>query len=640
LQNINWYLPNVKRRMSNFPYLEKINFPEDLRKLNIKELPAVCRELRQFIVENVSKAGGHFASNLGTVELATALHYVFNTPEDELVWDTGHQAYPHKILTGRRDKFSTNRKYHGLSGFPSPNESKYDTYYVGHAGTSISVALGLAKARDLNHKSNHAVAIIGDGSMTSGLALEALNNVHGTKRFLVILNDNEVSISRTAGALAKHFSKIVSSPKFRYIKHEIGMAIGKTPGIGHKLTRAIMRVLGGIKHVLAPQNVFENMGFHYLGPFNGHNVKELVKILRACRKETNMPVLLHVITKKGKGFERAECDPESYHGVTPFDKITGKSEKTEKMGKNYTEIFSEVLDDFAEKNDKIVVISAAMCSGTGMASFAEKFPSRFVDVGIAEQHAVTLAGGMAARGFRPVVTIYSTFLQRAYDEIEHDVCLPNSPVIFAIDRAGLVGSDGKTHHGVFDIAYLRHLPGMKIFMPRDTSAMRKIFDYALSQNYPCAIRYPRMSIPSEIVVETLTEFSSPEATNWEVLKKGNDLTILATGHMVYYAFRAAQILEENGISATVIDACSIRPLDISTLKKVNYNNLVTIEDHVLAGGFGSSVAETLADENLKPNILRIGIPDKFVEHGTLSELYTELGWQPEQLAERIKEWLN
>jgi len=621
-------------------YLEKISFPEDLRKLSIKELPEVCRELRQFIVENVSKTGGHFASNLGTVELATALHYVFNTPEDELVWDTGHQAYPHKILTGRREKFFTNRKYRGLSGFPSPEESKYDAYYVGHAGTSISVGLGLAKARDLKHQKKHVVAIIGDGSMTSGLALEALNNAHGTKRFLVILNDNEVSISKTAGALAKHFSKIVSSPKYRYIKHEIGTAIGKTPGIGHKLTRGIMRVLGGIKHVLSPQNVFENMGFHYLGPFNGHNVKELVKILNACRKETEMPVLLHVITKKGKGFERAECDPESFHGVRPFDKITGESERSEKSGKNYTEIFSEVLDNFAEKNDKIVVVSAAMCGGTGMTKFARKYPSRFVDVGIAEQHAVALAGGMAARGLRPVVTIYSTFLQRAYDQIEHDVCLPNSPVIFAIDRAGLVGSDGKTHHGVFDIAYLRHLPGMKIFMPRDTAAMRKILSYALNQNSPCAIRYPRMPIPSEIVVKSVPEYSSPEATKWEILLEGKDITILAIGHMVYYAYRAAQLLKNAGVEATVIDACSILPLDINTLKSVNCGKIVTIEDHVLAGGFGSAVAEALSDEDIKTNMLRIGIPDRFVEHGSLEELYTELGWQPEQLAEKIKEWLN
>ncbi len=617
-------------------YLEKINFPKDLRKLNIKELPEVCRELRQFIVDNVAKTGGHFASNLGTVELATALHYVFNTPSDEIVWDTGHQAYPHKILTGRREKFLTNRKYHGLSGFPSPEESIYDAYHVGHAGTSISVALGLAKARDLKSLKNNVVAIIGDGSMTSGLALEALNNSHGTRRFLVVLNDNEVSISKTAGALAKHFSKIVSSPKYRYLKHEIGLAIGKTPGIGHKLTRAIMRIMGGIKHVLAPQNVFENMGFHYLGPFNGHNVKELVKILNSCKKETEMPVLLHVITKKGKGFKKAESDPESFHGVRPFDKITGESDKSKKSKKNYTEIFSETLNGFAEKDDKIVVVSAAMCSGTGMNNFAQKFPERFVDVGIAEQHAVTLAGGMAARGLRPVVTIYSTFLQRAYDQIEHDVCLPGLPVIFAVDRAGLVGSDGKTHHGVFDIAYLRHLPGMKIFMPRDAAAMRKVFDYALNQNCPCAIRYPRMSVPTEISIEKIPEYSSPKAIKWEIILEGNDVTILAIGHMVFYAYQAAKILEKSGIKATVIDACSILPLDINTLKSINCNKIVTIEDHVLAGGFGSAVAEALADEGIKSKMLRIGIPNKFVEHGSLDELYTELGWQPEQLAKRIE----
>jgi len=618
--------------------LGKISLPEDLRALSESDLPRVCAELRQFIIDHVAQTGGHFASNLGTVELAVALHYVFQTPTDELVWDTGHQAYPHKILTGRREQFDTIRKYHGLSGFPTPEESPYDTYPVGHAGTSISVALGLAKARDLAGGSHHVTAVIGDGALTSGLAFEGLNNAHGTKRFLVVLNDNEVSISRTMGALARHFSKLVASPGYRHLKHGIGTAIGKTPGIGSVLARIIMRIQGGVKHILAPQNVFENLGFHYIGPLDGHNVHELVHILRSCRVETDMPVLLHVITKKGRGFEPAEHDPESFHGVGPFDKITGRTEEAP-TGQMYTEIFSDVLLECAAADERIVVVSAAMCGGTGMSAFAKEHPSRFVDVGIAEQHAVTFAGGLASKGMRPVVTIYSTFLQRAYDEIVHDVCLPGVPVILAIDRAGLVGHDGKTHHGVFDIAYLRHLPGMKIFMPRDRAAMKKAMDFALCHDGPCAIRYPRCVVPDGVIPGGLPAFASPEITRWDVLREGGDVAILAIGHMVFHAYRAAQLLEERGINATVVDACSIQPLDMDTLRAVvqRCGNVVTLEDHVLTGGFGAAIAEAVTTLDLQAHVQRIGIPDRFVEHGSLNELYTELGWQPEQIADTIEQ---
>ena len=616
-------------------FLDKIASPMQLRLLDANKLPDVCDELRLFIIEHVAQTGGHFASNLGSVELAVALHYVFNTPEDDIVWDTGHQAYPHKILTGRKEKFDTIRKYKGLSGFPSPDESPYDTFHVGHAGTSISVALGLAKARDLLNKKNHVVAVIGDGALTSGLAFEGLNNAHNAKNFIVILNDNEVSISKTMGAFAKHFSKIVASPKFRKFKHKAGSLIAKIPLAGNSLTRAILRIQGGIKHILAPQNVFENLGFHYIGPVDGHNITELVEILKLCKTENNMPVLLHIITKKGYGFKKAESDPESYHGVSPFDKITGL-ENSKKLTPTYTEIFSNSICEAAKNNEKIVVISAAMCSGTGMTDFAKKFPKRFIDVGIAEQHAVTFAGGLAARGLRPVVTIYSTFLQRAYDEIEHDVCLPNLPVIFAIDRAGLVGGDGKTHHGVFDISYLRHLPNMKIFMPRDEIAMKKTLNFALENNSPCAIRYPRGELlQSEY---NLPNFSSEKITQWDIIKNGEDIALIAIGQMVPRAFAAAKILEKQGINPAVIDACAIQPLDEKTLLYIasKCDKIVTLEDHVIAGGFGSAIIEKLTDKNLKNSVTRIGIENKFVEHGSVNELYNELGWLPEQLAEKIK----
>ena len=620
-------------------FLDNISSPEQLRQLNEKNLPAVCDELRQFIIDHVAQIGGHFASNLGSVELTVALHYVFNTPEDEIVWDTGHQAYPHKILTGRKDRFDTIRKYKGLSGFPSPEESPYDTYHVGHAGTSISVALGLAKARDLKNKKHHVTAVIGDGALTSGLAFEGLNNAHNAKKFIVILNDNEVSISKTMGAFAKHFSKIVVNPKFRSFKQKTGAVISKIPLVGNVLTRIIIRLQGGIKHILAPQNVFENLGFHYIGPVDGHNVIEMIEILKMCKTETEIPILLHVMTKKGHGFKPAESDPESYHGVTPFDKNVGLP-NGEKSTPTYTETFSEIICNAANENNKIVVISAAMCSGTGMTKFAQKNPNRFVDVGIAEQHAVTFAGGLAARGLTPVVTIYSTFLQRAYDEIEHDVCLPNLPVIFAIDRAGLVGGDGKTHHGVFDISYLRHLPNMKIFMPRDKAAMEKALDFAIENNSPCAIRYPRGAILQNGY--KLPSFSPEKITSWEILKSGDDVTLIAIGQMVFRAFDAAEILEKNGIKTTVIDACAIQPLDENTLlQSVEKNNkIVTLEDHVLSGGFGAAITEKLSDKNCEYHILRIGIENKFVEHGSIDELYSELGWHPEQLAERIKNWIS
>lgn len=621
----------------NDSYLADISSPEDLRTLPEDVLERVCDEVREFIVRNVAHTGGHFASNLGTVELTVALHHVFNTPHDTIVWDTGHQAYAHKILTGRRDVFHTLRQFKGVSGFPTPEESIYDVYPVGHAGTSISLALGMEKARNLRKEDTHIIAVIGDGSMTSGLALEALNNAHHARKFLLILNDNEMSISPTIGALARHFSKIVVNPHYLSFKHGVGNVLSRLPLVGNALVRALQRLQGGIKHMLVPQNVFEQLGFHYIGPIDGHNVTELVKILKDCQAEHDMPVLLHVITRKGKGYSPAEDNPEKYHGVTPFNPDTICDAPPEGADNTYTRLISTLLAEHTEKNKEIVVVSAAMCDGTGMKEVAKKCPEQLVDVGIAEQHAVTYAGGLAARGFRPVVAIYSTFLQRAYDQINHDVCMAQMPVVFAVDRAGLVGGDGKTHHGVYDIAYLRHLPGMSIFMPRDETAMRAVLDYAFTLSSPCAIRYPRCNVPS---TDLLPAYAAPHVTTWDVLREGDDMALIAIGPMVSIAWETAGLLAHKGIQASVIDACAIQPLDTETLRKYAGSTaaLVTLEDHTLTGGFGSAVAECLADEGINIPLKRIGIPDIFVEHGTRDELYTLLGWQPKELCDTLGQW--
>ncbi len=615
--------------------LEKVQTPADLRKLKVDELPALCSEIRQEIVNTVSKTGGHLASSLGAVELAVALHYVYDTPKDKLVWDTGHQAYAHKLLTGRREQFPTLRQKDGLSGYPTPEESPYDCYPVGHAGTSISVALGLAAARDAKGEDHQVVAIIGDGAMTSGLALEALNNNAARGRFTVVLNDNAMSISPTKGAIAKHFARLVSNVHYRQFKRNCKNVLSSIPVVGVHLTNFSMRLLGAFKLLFIVDNIFEKMGFHYIGPVDGNDVKELVRILKARSTEQVMPVVLHCRTKKGKGYAPAETNPERYHGVGKFDPATGELKKAEKKYPTYTEAVSKTVLDLAEKDERVVVVSAAMCGGTGMTNFANHFPERFFDVGIAEQHAVTFAGGLASSGLRPIVGIYSTFMQRAYDQIAHDVCLPNANVILALDRAGLVGADGKTHHGAFDLSYLRHLPNLKIFSPRDEEAVRTVFEYALKNDGPVAVRYPRRTIPYDLPKENVPAFSG-DVTKWQTLKEGTLCAIIATGHMVFHALRASEILKEKyGKDARVIDACAIKPVDTETLSGLKDIPIVTMEDNALIGGLGEMIAF-----QLKKPLLSFGIPDDFISHGTLDELYSELGWQPEQVADRIAEALK
>lgn len=471
--------------------------------------------------------------------------------------------------------------------------------------------------------------------MTSGLALEALNNNAARGRFTVVLNDNAMSISPTKGAIAKHFARLVSNVHYRQFKRNCKNVLSSIPVVGVHLTNFSMRLLGAFKLLFIVDNIFEKMGFHYIGPVDGNDVKELVRILKARSTEQVMPVVLHCRTKKGKGYAPAETNPERYHGVGKFDPATGELKKAEKKYPTYTEAVSKTVLDLAEKDERVVVVSAAMCGGTGMTNFANHFPERFFDVGIAEQHAVTFAGGLASSGLRPIVGIYSTFMQRAYDQIAHDVCLPNANVILALDRAGLVGADGKTHHGAFDLSYLRHLPNLKIFSPRDEEAVRSVFEYALKNDGPVAVRYPRRTIPYDLPKENVPAFSG-DVTKWQTLKEGTLCAIIATGHMVFHALRASEVLKEKyGKEARVIDACAIKPLDLETLSGLKDIPVVTMEDNALIGGLG----ETIAFQLKKP-LLSFGIPDDFIAHGTLDELYSELGWQPEQVADKIAEALK
>lgn len=618
------------------PVLDRVKTPADLRKLPVDELPALCAELRREIVRTVSKTGGHLASSLGAVEIAVALHYVYDTPKDKLVWDTGHQAYAHKILTGRRELFPTLRQKDGLSGYPTPEESPYDCYPVGHAGTSISVALGLAAARDLKGENFQVVSIIGDGALTSGLALEALNNNAARGNFTIVLNDNAMSISPTKGAIAKHFARLVSDVRYRQLKRGVKNVFSSIPVIGEHLTNFTMRLLGAFKLLFIVDNIFEKMGFHYIGPVDGNDVKELVRILKARSTEQVVPVVLHCRTKKGKGYKPAEDNPERYHGVGPFDPETGEIKKSEKRPLTYTDAVSRTVLDLAEKDPRVVVVSAAMCGGTGMTEFSRHFPDRFFDVGIAEQHAVTFAGGLAASGLRPVVGIYSTFMQRAYDEIAHDVCLPNVPVILALDRAGLVGSDGKTHHGAFDISYLSHLPNIRIFSPRDENSVRAVFRWALENSCPVAVRYARRAIPRELAKEEPPPME--DVTRWQTLRDGDLCALVAAGHLVFHALKAAEIVAEKyHRNVRVVDACSLKPLDRECLAELAGTPIITLEDNALVGGLSSLVSTDAAARGLKGPAASLGLPDDFVPHGTLDELYAGLGWQPEQIAGKIAE---
>lgn len=626
-------------------FIENIKSPVDLKKLRISELKDLAGELRSLIIERVSINGGHLASNLGVVELAIALHYVFDSPRDKIIWDVGHQSYPHKLLTGRYREFHTLRRYEGISGFPRIMESPHDAFGTGHSSTSISAATGIIVARDLKSiyldekdmasvQQNHKViAVIGDGAMTAGLAFEGLNHAgHLKKDLIVILNDNDMSISPNVGALSSYLNRILTSTFYKRFKKETKAIIEGIPKIGRSVAKIAEKAEGSMKGFFLPGGLFEDLGFNYIGPIDGHDIELLIETLNNI-KDAEEPTLIHVVTTKGKGYKFSEEDPCIYHGVGPFQVPEGirharplvdVHNETGLSGSEFTfsEVFGLIVSELAEKDKRIVAITAAMKEGTGLNCFAERFPDRFFDVGIAEQHAATFAAGLATEGLRPVVAIYSTFLQRAYDSIIHDVCLQNLPVIFAIDRAGIVGEDGATHQGIFDISYMRHIPNILFMAPKDGDEMKAMLKYSLTYNGPSAIRYPRGK----------TFYSGKDIPIMEgkadVLIEGSDIAIIAVGNTVYPALKAAEMLRTEGINTSVINARFIKPLDMELITSIaeTVGRIVTVEENVLAGGFGSAVLESLNRAGLRDVIVKmIGINDAFVEHGSQIVLRKKLG---------------
>ena len=614
--------------------LDKINSPADVKKLSDEQLKQLAAEIRQLLIKVISHTGGHLAPNLGVVELTLALHKVFNTPQDKLVFDVGHQAYIHKIITGRREQFPTLRQYGGLSGFPKRCESEHDAFGTGHSSTSISAALGMAAARDLQGEDYNVVAIIGDGSMTGGMAFEALNNA-GTlhKKMVVVLNDNEMSISKNVGAMSDYLYHLRTGETYNKIKNDIEGWL-KNMEFGTDVLKAIRRLKGSVKYLMVPTSIFEELGFTYLGPVDGHDIHGLIEVLQAAKK-IDGPVMVHVLTKKGKGYKPAEESPNKFHGTGPFEIATGKKITNPAAPISYTEVFGKTITELADSDKKVVGLTAAMPDGTGLNIFAQAHPDRFFDVGIAEQHAVTAAAGMAAAGMKPVTAIYSTFMQRAYDSILHDICMQKLHVTMCLDRAGLVGDDGYTHHGVFDYAYLRSIPNMTIMAPKDENELRHMLKTALSFNGPISVRYPRGSGVGVDITEPMHELPIGKA---EVLREGKKLCFWAIGSMVQSAVQAADKLKEQGIDAGVVNMRFAKPLDKELLIEhaKRYGKIVTLEEGVLAGGVGSEVLEILDDAGLLQQcaVLRLGIPDEFVTHGDKKLLFRDLGLDTDAIVQK------
>jgi 1-deoxy-D-xylulose-5-phosphate synthase len=616
--------------------LDTIDSPDDLKRLSRAQLPHLAAEMRQRILEVVAKNGGHLASNLGSTELTIALHYLFASPRDQIIWDVGHQAYPHKLLTGRREQFHTIRQYHGVSGFCRREESRHDIFNAGHAGTSISAGLGIAAARDQQGEDFHVVVVIGDGALTAGMAWEALNNAGALKRrLLVILNDNEMSISPNVGAISLHLNKIITGQIYTKMRGDVESLFTQIPGVGKSMVKVAGRLEEAVKGFFVPGRIFEDLGFRYIGPIDGHNIPALLDTLSNV-KQLNGPLLMHVVTKKGMGYKIAEADAVTYHGPSPFDITTGAFQPSSGPPK-YTDVFARTLITLAQADPRIVAITAAMASGTGLDKFAKEMPERYFDVGIAEQHAVTFAGGMATQGMRPVCTIYSTFLQRAYDQVIHDVCLMRLPVTFAMDRAGLVGEDGATHHGIFDLTYLRPLPGMIIMAPKDENELQHMLKTALDYPGPAAVRYPRGAAEGVALDQDLHFLPLGQG---EVLRDGTDLTIVAIGAMVMPALRAAQAVQSEGIDAAVINARFVKPVDSELIAQYAQKTgaLLTVEDHVRQGGFGSAVLETLADQGVTGvTVLRHALPDDIIEHGAQKLLRRDYGLDEAGITAKIWE---
>ncbi|MDH7603935.1 MAG: 1-deoxy-D-xylulose-5-phosphate synthase [Melioribacter sp.] len=625
---------------AQYKILFNVNSPADIKNFSIEELNLLCYEIRQYMIDIISQIGGHFGGGLGAVELTVALHKVFNTPYDQIVWDTGHQAYPHKIITGRRDLLKTIRQLNGISGFLKRSESEYDAFGAGHASTSISAALGIAVARDILKTDRKVVAVIGDGAMTGGMAYEAMNNSGLIKSdLIVVLNDNQMSIAPNKWQISNYFTEVISHPEFNKLKGAIWDLTGKLDQFGDRIRKAAVRIEHGIKAIVTPGMLFEALGFRYFGPINGHNISQLIKIFEHV-KNLKGPILVHVITEKGKGYAPAEKHNQRLHAAIPFDKITGEVIKKSITTPSYTEIFGKTLVDIARKNSDVVGITAAMPDGTGLDYLQKEFPERYFDVGIAEEHAVTFAAGLATQGIIPVVAIYSTFLQRAFDQIIHDVALQNLHVVFVLDRAGLVGADGPTHHGAFDLSYLRLIPNMVIMAPKDEAELRNMLFTAINyKKGPIALRYPR---GNALGVTIKDEFEELEIGQSETIQLGNDVVFLAVGVMVEYAKKASQILSEHGINSEIINMRFIKPLDKNKLDDVanRFDKIVTLEENTLIGGFGSGVLEYFAEKNYKNDILRIGLPDKFIEHGTQQQLHNQLGIDPNGIANQVLKFIN
>jgi 1-deoxy-D-xylulose-5-phosphate synthase len=612
--------------------LDGIDYPRDVRKLSADELPQLAEEIREEVISVVSEVGGHFASTLGAVELTLALHYVFETPEDRIVWDTGHQAYAHKLICGRRDRLATIRQFGGLSGFLSRDESEYDVFGAGHAGTSISAALGMVEANSMQHSARRVVAVISDGGLSAGLTFEGLNQAgHLDRDLIVVLNDNEHFIDPRVGAVSSFLSKQFTTDVAVRLQKNISTWLKSLPS-GENLKHAARKLKDAFLGLVTPGFLFESLGFQYVGPIDGHNILEMIQTLENVKKIEG-PTLVHVLTKKGKGYAPAEADPIKYHSVTPFHVLTGKPKKPKSPIPSYTEIFAQALLRAANENPKVVAITAAMGSGTGIDKFAKDFPKRSYDVGIAEQHAVTFAAGMATEGLVPVVAIYSTFLQRAYDEILHDVCVQNLHVVLALDRGGLVGADGPTHHGVFDFAYMRSIPNIVIMAPKDENELQHMLQTAIEYNGPISFRYPRgegWGVPIDAQARAL------KIGKGELLRPGKNLAILAIGQTVLPALRAAEDLAPLGIDAAVVNARFVKPLDKELLREVlgNASHVITVEDHAIAGGFGSAVLEFMAEEGITGAHVRcLGVPDRFIPHGTQDELRKFCGFDREGITQ-------
>ena len=617
--------------------LEQINGPESLKALSSEELDALAGEIREFLIDHISKTGGHLASNLGVVELTIALHLALDLPKDKIIWDVGHQSYTHKLLTGRREGFDTLRQFGGMSGFPKRKESACDCFDTGHSSTSISAGLGLVLARNLTGGEETIVSVIGDGALTGGMAYEAMNNAARLKtNFVIVLNDNEMSISENIGGVSRYLSGIRTAAPYTDLKDGVEKTLSKMPVIGEPMIRQIRKTKSGIKQLVIPGMMFENMGLTYLGPVNGHSISEMVKILKEAKRYPGA-VLVHVKTKKGKGYEPAERNPVHFHGVEPFDKTTGKPLKEKKLPA-YTDVFSYGICKIAGKDPKVVAVTAAMPEGTGLKKFKKQFPERFFDVGIAEEHGVTFAAGMAAGGLKPVVAVYSSFLQRAYDQILHDVCIQNQHVVFAVDRAGLVGADGETHQGIFDLSYLSSIPNMTVMAPKNQQELLDMLEYGVNFTGPIAIRYPRGT-----AYQGLKEFRSAISLGrGEWLYYGKDIALLAVGSMVETAVLVKEKLEEKGFCPSVINARFVKPFDKALLDDLSASHrlLVTMEENVRRGGFGEGVAAYLEEKKSSLKLLSFSLPDDYIEHGSVEELKKMLGLDPNGIGEAILRYMD